>query len=198
MAKEKDYWRQVVETTLQQLAELRAARDEKDVELQEMDTEIMQLEQLLTSLAPFTSEPPVEVPGSVVVEDIRSMSLADASREILRASGQWRTARGVRDSLKASGYDLSQHNNPLASIHGVLKRMYDSGEVGQLVAKGRTFYRMKVNMRHVVQPEPAGLKITAYAPKVVLGATKKGKQGSAEYEPIAMVDEEGKPKNVVK
>lgn len=166
MAKEKDYWRQVVENTLDQLSELRASRDEKDAELQEIDTEIMQLERLLTSLAPFTSEAPIEIPGTLIIDGIASLSLADACREILRASGKYKTARGVRDALKDSGYDLSRHNNALASIHGVLKRMYESGEIGQLEARGRTFYRWKVK----VEPQTAKLKLETFAPTVQIGA----------------------------
>jgi hypothetical protein len=53
------------------------------------------------------------------------------------------TARGIRDSLAVSGYNLEQHSNPLASIHGVLKRLAERGDVEQLEAEGKTRYRWK-------------------------------------------------------
>ena len=49
------------------------------------------------------------------------------------------TARAVRDSLEISGYNLKQHGNPLASIHGVLKRLADSGEAEQIEAGAKRF-----------------------------------------------------------
>jgi hypothetical protein len=39
------------------------------------------------------------------------------------------TALEVRDRLSAIGVDLEKHSNPLASIHTVLKRLHEAGEL---------------------------------------------------------------------
>lgn len=80
---------------------------------------------------------------TIVVQGVDNMELADAIREVLKVSEQYRTPRGIRDSLRASEYDLTQHPNALASIHGVLKRLAESGEVEQLNFKGKTYYRSR-------------------------------------------------------
>jgi hypothetical protein len=141
--KDAAYWRQVHETAAERLAELRAERDARDAELEQLNQEIMRFEQLLASVNPLTSDGIVMCGAGTVVEGIEELGLANACREILKANEQYRTARGIRDSLAVSGYNLEQHSNPLASIHGVLKRLAESGEVEQREAEGKTRYRWK-------------------------------------------------------
>ena len=147
----KDYWKKVLDNAQKQLAEMRAERDILDVRLNDLNTQIVQLEQVLSSLEPMASEAPHD--DAVRVEGVAHLELAHAIREVLKMSEQYRTPRGVRDSLKASGYDLDQHSNPLASIHGVLKRFAESGEVDSLETKGKTYYRWK-GLQGVTSPTP--------------------------------------------
>jgi hypothetical protein len=53
------------------------------------------------------------------------IGFTDAIREVLKSKGQYVgfTPVGVRDALKAAGFDLSKYKNPLASIHTILKRL---------------------------------------------------------------------------
>ncbi len=139
MSTRKNYWQKVLDTARQQLQEMRTERDEREAELNELNTEILQLERLLESLSPFTSEEPLT--AGIHVQNISHLELADAIRAILTISELYVTPRMVRDSLKASDYDLDQHTNPLASVHSVLKRLVESGEVEQMDAKGKTYYR---------------------------------------------------------
>lgn len=55
--------------------------------------------------------------------------LADAIRVLLKAKQRSLVPIEIRDQAKALGYDFSQHKNQMAAVHGVLKRMVDSGEV---------------------------------------------------------------------
>jgi predicted nuclease with TOPRIM domain len=137
----KTDWKNVLESARRDLDELRANRDELEAELNEVSGQIVQLEQLVASLHPMASEVPQE--ASIMVEGVADLELADAIREVLKQSDQYRTPRGVRDSLRASDYDLDQHTNALASIHGVLKRLVSSREAEQLESKGKTYYRWK-------------------------------------------------------
>ena len=141
--KDAAYWRMVHATAFTRLAQLRADRDALDAQLEQLSREILQLEKVVASLEPLTSNTTTYSRAGIEVEGIEQMGLADACREILKQKVEYRTARGVRDSLAASGYDLEQHSNPLASIHGVLKRLAESGDVEELESEGKTRYRWK-------------------------------------------------------
>ena len=141
MSERKEYWKRVIEEAERNLRDMAEERREREIELQDLNLEIMQLEQLLSSLAPLVAEEPSD--STIRAEGVADLELADAIREVLRQSDQYRTPRGVRDSLRVSGYDLEQHPNPLAAIHGVLKRLTANGEIDQLNTKGKTYYRWK-------------------------------------------------------
>ena len=150
MSSKKDYWKTVLDNARRELEEMRATRDELEIQLNDLNGQIVQLEQLFASLEPIASEAPQE--ATIRVDGISDLELADAIREVLKQSEQYRTPRGVRDSLRSSGYDLDQHTNALASIHGVLKRLVSSREVENLERKGKTYYRWKTN-----RPEPVDI-----------------------------------------
>lgn len=57
------------------------------------------------------------------------LGLTDACRLVLRNAAGPLTALEVRDRLLSIGVALDNHSNPLASIHTVLKRMQDGGEI---------------------------------------------------------------------
>ena len=162
MSAKKDYWKKVLDNARRELEEMRASRDELEEQLNDLNGQIVQLEQLLNSLEPIASEAPQET--MITVEGIADLELADAIREVLKQSAQYRTPRGVRDSLRVGGYDLDQHTNALASIHGVLKRLVSSREVEQLDRKGKTYYRWKTTrpvdiieaLRRSLQPREHG------------------------------------------
>src|SRR5580765_2517539 len=57
------------------------------------------------------------------------LGLTDACRLVMRNASQPLTALEVRDRLASIGVDLEKHSNPLASIHTVLKRLQEAGEL---------------------------------------------------------------------
>src|SRR5215831_15452550 len=59
------------------------------------------------------------------------LGLTDACRLVLRNAVEPLTALGVRDRLAAIGIDLDKYSNPLASIHTVLKRLHEGGEIAE-------------------------------------------------------------------
>ena len=137
-----DYWKGVLNTARERLIELRARRDELDAEREEVNLEIVQVEQVVTNLTPLVAEARQDMPRVSML--LGGLSLADACREVLKSTNKHMTPIEVRDALEASDYDLKQHNNALASIHGVLKRMADSGEVEPVTNDVRgTMYRWK-------------------------------------------------------
>jgi hypothetical protein len=137
---EDQFWKDAYFKVRQQLTELRGERDERTLELADINQEILQLEELELRLAPFVETEPVKISLS---SDIIGLGLSESLRSILKQSApQYRTARGLRDSLDAAGYPLKQmHNNPLASIHGVLKRFVEAGSVEVVEKDGKSRFR---------------------------------------------------------
>ena len=68
----------------------------------------------------------------------------DAVRIVLSKNRSYAaTAIGVRDLLIKDGYPLDGYSNPLASIHTILKRLADRGEVEIETTSGEIYYRWK-------------------------------------------------------
>jgi hypothetical protein len=85
------------------------------------------------------------------------LGLTDACRMVLRNAVQPLTALEIRDRLIAVGLDLDRYSNAQASIHTVLKRMHEAGE---LVERDRV--------------EPADSKTAyVYAPRVLVAGLGK-------------------------
>jgi hypothetical protein len=59
------------------------------------------------------------------------LGLTDACRLVVRNAVTPLTALEVRDRLAAIGIDLDKYSNPLASIHTVLKRLHEGGEIAE-------------------------------------------------------------------
>ena len=55
--------------------------------------------------------------------------LTDACRMVLRNADHPLTALEIRDRLIAVGLEMDRYSNALASIHTVLKRMHEAGEL---------------------------------------------------------------------
>jgi hypothetical protein len=101
-------------------------------------------------LESLTTEEPVEFHGG----------LADACRAILKthADRSWSPTE-IRDQLKVIGYNNPEHTNLLASIHGVLKRIKESGDADSKEAKdgSGTRYFWKKKPEHTGPPPPLPL-----------------------------------------
>ncbi len=144
MTKDTEYWKGVLKEAREQHEALSIKRDALDAEREEVNLRIVQLEQLITHATPLTSTTPLEKINAFLIENATGLNLADACRKVLQKSNTHMTPIEIRDTLAASRYDLAQYSNALASIHGVLKRMVESGEVEPLSHEVRgTMYRWK-------------------------------------------------------
>jgi hypothetical protein len=82
-------------------------------------------------LLALRSEDPTEFSGKLV----------DACRAVLRRrAGHSFSPTEIRDAVKALGYDFSQHGNPMAAVHGVLKRLNEQQEIKTKTRKTGTRY----------------------------------------------------------
>jgi hypothetical protein len=92
---------------------------------QEKAAQLQQLEQLVADPPGFT----------------------DSVRKVLRANpGLAATATAVRNMLANAGFNLSAYSNPLASIHTILKRLAERGELTTTVKNQQTCYRWKTDV----------------------------------------------------
>jgi len=66
----------------------------------------------------------------------------DAVREFLRRNSDHSfTAIEVRDGLRTVNFDVGEYDNPLASIHTILRRLVVRGEVDRNAIDGRYRWR---------------------------------------------------------
>jgi hypothetical protein len=137
----REYWRSVEKTARERLEELHGQIEEIDGQRVRIVREMKQLDELLGSIAPFTADRPQEL-IAYLMEKAGEMSLADACRWVLQENDRYLTPINIRDMLDASNFDLSGFTNPLASIHGILKRFEESGEVATVQMGKKTSYRL--------------------------------------------------------
>lgn len=87
-----------------------------------IDEELSKVRAARAALQSLESDEPVEFDGP----------LADAVRVVLKKNVDTRSLAptDVRDEVKTLGFDFGKlkHDNPMAAIHGVLKRLLESGE----------------------------------------------------------------------
>jgi hypothetical protein len=107
----KDEYRRALDAAVREYEQLSAERADLDGRLSQLRHSIA----ALTKLCGY--EPSVP------------LGLTDACRLVMRNAVVPLTALEVRDRLAAIGVDLAKYSNPLASIHTVLKRMQEGGEI---------------------------------------------------------------------
>lgn len=139
----KEFWKEAIDKAQEQLDDLRVRLDALDFERAEITQQILQLEQAITGMIPLTSERPLEKLNAILIENATEYGLADACREVLKKNDRYMTPIEIRDTLSASGFDLTNYSNPLASIHGVLKRLVESGDAEKHESEAGTRYKWK-------------------------------------------------------
>jgi hypothetical protein len=125
-------------------------------ERRNIDKQIDGLQQMLRGAAVLTEDPipkeytlgPIPLPPGL--EDIRSLGLTDAIRLMLknRPAGAM-TAMGIRDSLGAYEYPLTQSNQMIA-IHQVLAKLAKKGEIRKLPEEGKARYQWVSNVERAL------------------------------------------------
>lgn len=126
-----------------------AKRELADLLAQRQETErrIVLVRQSLQTLAGLCESEGVEIQPSAEASYLLEQStLADEIRSILKSA--WPECvrpRHVKVALERLGHDLAKYQNPQATIHMVLKRMAESGEIEELPipGEGKKTYRFK-------------------------------------------------------
>lgn len=140
MTPTSDY-RKAYEAAKQELTDLLAHQES-------VEKRIVIVRQSLQTLATLCESEGVEVKPSAEAEGLLALSgLAADIRAVLSAHCLvWFRPNGVKSELERLGRDLSEYKNPQATIHMVLKRMVESGEIEEKTdAEGKAIY-MKRSM----------------------------------------------------
>jgi len=138
-----DFWKEALAKAKAERDEAYLAWDDLSEKAQAQLQRMIQLDETIRSLTVLVGE--TESPKSFIkgiASELKGKKLADACRLTLQYLDEYMTPLEVRDSLEGAQYDLSEYTNVTAGIHGVLKRMVESGEVLQSKdSRERTVYR---------------------------------------------------------
>lgn len=133
-------YRNAYDSAKQELADLLAQQ-------REAEQRILLVRQSLQTLASLCESEGIEVKPSVEASHLlENSSLADEIRSILKAAWpECARPRHVKFALERMGHDLTRYQNPQATIHMVLKRMAESGEVEEIPIPhvGKKTYRFR-------------------------------------------------------
>ena len=132
-------YQKAYESAKQELADLLAKQ-------QEAERRIVLVRQSLQTLAGLCESEGVEfTPSTEASYLLENSTLADEIRTILKAAWpEFMRPRHIKFALERLGHDLALYQNPQATIHMVLKRMAESGEVQEtsLPRDGKKTYRL--------------------------------------------------------
>jgi hypothetical protein len=111
--------------------EYKAALDKAEKELEDLVTgkeliekRILNLTATVESLRVLCGVQPISFQ-----QELRGIGLTDAVRRILESSNTSLSPTQIRSILLAARFDLSDQSNVMASIHSVLKRLTEAGEI---------------------------------------------------------------------
>lgn len=98
------------------------------LEVEECDKQIAALTQTMRALAPLAGE---ELPKAFAADEneMPAGGMTDCVRAILKRAAEPLTATEIREKLEHIGFDMESYSNPLSTVHTVLRRLAESGEV---------------------------------------------------------------------
>lgn len=161
MVKPSNDYRKAYEAAKQELTDLLTQQ-------QEVEKRLVIVRQSIQTLASLCESEGVEVEPSVEAEGLLALStLAADIRAILAAHCfTWFRPNGVKSQLERLGHDLSAYKNPQATIHMVLKRMAESGEIQERVdSEKKTVYMRPSSLESYTTVGQALAKAKAEATK---------------------------------
>jgi hypothetical protein len=113
--------------------EIRGELESLEIQQEDIERRIARLRQALIGLVPLSKEPihagMYGIDLTSVAAEIDSMSITDATRQILQAAEAPLAPTEIKKRLIDMGKDLSNQKNVMASVHSLLKRLVQGGEI---------------------------------------------------------------------
>jgi hypothetical protein len=123
-------YKKLLNTEATELRALLEQRRNLKSELDKVNTQVSRLREGVMGLAALAGVNLKETSPELFTNDIVvNLGLTDAIRKVLGEGDFPSTPTDVRDGLLELGFPIHKHKNPLASIHSVLKRLIDAGQV---------------------------------------------------------------------
>ncbi|HEV2201192.1 MAG TPA: hypothetical protein VGR73_15350 [Bryobacteraceae bacterium] len=127
----------------------------------ELDKKIQALQESAKILVPIYGRSAIgPAPGTFTLGDIKDLGLTRAIEQILiRVGGKPLPPTSVRNGLLEAGFELTGEN-PLASIHQVLKRLIarENSPFCAVEFQGQTMYKFDPPMSSAIAAFPCGTK----------------------------------------
>lgn len=138
-----DTYKRAFEQAVKELADLMEARDYLDAQREDFDKRISTLRDGLLGLSTLAGigNPQKEYPDLFPELIDPDIGITGAVRKVLAHSGDYLSPVAVRDGLEQMGFDIKKYKNILASIHQILKRLYDNKEAAITTREGKTLYK---------------------------------------------------------
>lgn len=137
--KEPSDYRKAYASAQRELAEILA-------EQERLEKRLVVVRQSIQTLAALCESEGIEVASSDEADHLlKNTRVADEIRSILHAQHpKWMRPRDVRDHLEQLGWDVALFQNPLATIHMILKRLVESNQAEEDTNKeGKKIYRWR-------------------------------------------------------
>jgi hypothetical protein len=184
-----DQYKAAYQAALQELVDLIRESERLETEHGRLSERIEALRAGAPGLALLAGEPdPTEshpdIFPSVLDPDV---GITDAVREVLKTAPPAirLSAVSVKNKLEQMGFDIGKYKNVLAVIHQVLRRLHEGGEAKMVTnSEGKAMYIWKAD--------------SGKRKKQSLFDLVKEERRNRPYKPVEMVDEKGRPKNVIK
>jgi hypothetical protein len=108
---------------------IRAELESLEIQQEDIERRIARLKQALIGLIPLSEPPANSLIAAELVSYMESTTLTDAARQILQAAKAPLSPIEIKQQLINMGKDLSDQKNVMASVHSLLKRLVESGEI---------------------------------------------------------------------
>jgi hypothetical protein len=165
-------WEGALKMALEELTDLMAEREDIDTKREQLDSRIFRVREGLVGLALLSGTDSSELAKKHphLFPDLISpdVGLTDAVRQALESKRIYMSPVEVRNRLVDMKYDMKRYTNVLASIHTILKRLVDSGEVDAGNREGKVVYRWSDKaVRDAMERGASGI----YRQRTVLSST---------------------------
>jgi hypothetical protein len=139
----KATYKVALDQTLEQLAKALARRERLQLTQAKWDSHIDDLQDAAEALGRLCGIDPTKQHPELFPEDAEpEVGFTDAVREVFRNADERFLYQpiSVREKLKEMGFPIAKYKNPLASIHTILKRLVEHGEIIRVDFEGSSRY----------------------------------------------------------
>jgi hypothetical protein len=139
-----DEYKRAMHAAIQELSDLMEERENLDTRRERITRRIAVLRDGIFGLSGIAGENPYTVRPELFPNTIPpDTGITDAVREVLKSRGLFVSTLDIKEMLEAMGFNITKYKNPLSTIHQVLNRLIDSGEVESHEDDEKRLYRWK-------------------------------------------------------